>query len=109
MNQSIDTARSFLRQHSHELLTRADVLATGVGFKFAGGKRADLPSIVCSVEKKKVLREWSAKSLVISPLSQLGLGGGGRLRKHAVNTSMYARRRHPCRRRFPQPAPTACS
>ena len=30
---------------------------------------------------------------VISPLLQLGLGGGGRPSKHAVNTSMYARRR----------------
>ena len=30
---------------------------------------------------------------VVSPLPQLGLGDGGRPSKHAVNTSMYARRR----------------
>ncbi len=48
-----------------------------------------------------------ASVMVISPLPQLGLGGGGRPSKHAVNTSMYTRRRLAALR--PCAAPLRCA
>jgi hypothetical protein len=47
----------------------------------------------CSVASSKRTNNMVTILVVISPLLQLGLGGGGRPSKHAVNTSMYARRR----------------
>ncbi|HHM04166.1 MAG TPA: hypothetical protein ENJ19_00285 [Gammaproteobacteria bacterium] len=52
MIEQVTTARAQLKAHCDELLRRANVVATGVGYKVTAGARTDIPSIVCSVEKK---------------------------------------------------------
>jgi hypothetical protein len=52
MAESIEATRYALRQVSRELLARANVVATGVGYKVTGGKRTLAPCIICSVTRK---------------------------------------------------------
>jgi hypothetical protein len=52
MAESIETARTALREASRELLARQNVLATGAGYKVTGGKRTQVPCVVCSVARK---------------------------------------------------------
>jgi len=64
MNEAITTARTLLKQHSKELLSRANVVGTGVGFKVAGGQRTETPSIICSVHRKVPSASLSPKDVV---------------------------------------------
>ena len=64
MNEAITTARTILQQRSKELLSRANVVATGVGFKIEGGQRTETPSIICSVDKRVPASSLSPKDLV---------------------------------------------
>ena len=43
MNDTVTTVRSVLRERSTELLSRANVVATGVGYKMVDGKLTDTP------------------------------------------------------------------
>ena len=70
MNEAITTARTLLKQHSEELLSRTNVVGTGVGFKTTGGKRTDIPGIICSVRRKVPSSSLSSKDIV-----PLELGG----------------------------------
>ncbi len=58
------SASQALREAREHLLGRANVVATGVGFKETGGKRTDEIGIVCSVERKLPSDELSAAELV---------------------------------------------
>ena len=69
MNEVITTARTLLRQHSSMLLSRNNVVATGVGYKVTAGKRTDTPSIICSVQKKLPSSSLSPQDLVPSALN----------------------------------------
>ncbi len=64
MNETINSARSILQQQAEELLKRANVVATGVGYKYANGRFTDAPSIICSVEKKLAGSALSVSDLV---------------------------------------------
>ncbi len=64
MNNTIEHARSLLPQRVNELLGRANVVATGVGYKMVGGQRTETASIICSVEKKLPASSLSAKDLI---------------------------------------------
>ena len=64
MDEAITTARTLLKQHSKELLSRANVVATGVGMKVTGGVRQQTPSIICSVKKRVEASSLSPKDLV---------------------------------------------
>jgi len=68
MNESIDRARSLLRQHAAELLARRNVVATGVGYKVVQGERTETPCIICSVERKLLASVLSASDLVPAQL-----------------------------------------
>jgi len=64
MNEAITTARTLLQKRSKELLSRANVVATGVGFKVTDGRRTETPSIICSVERRVPASTLSPKDLV---------------------------------------------
>ncbi len=64
MSETIESARTVLKQRSQELLRRGNVVAAGVGYKVTQGKRTATPSIVCSVEKKLGTGALSAQDLV---------------------------------------------
>lgn len=60
-----DTAiHEVLRRRRHTLLSRANVVATGVGYKVTGGRRTDRISIACSVVEKKPLPQLAAEDRV---------------------------------------------
>ena len=69
MNDAVDTARRLLQQHAAELLSRRNVVATGVGYKMVLGERTTTPGIICSVEKKLPANALSASDLVPPQLS----------------------------------------
>ena len=52
MVDNISDARAILKQASTRLLSQANVVGTGVGFKVSGGRTTDTPSLICSVTKK---------------------------------------------------------
>lgn len=64
MNGTLSAARGAIKQHAPELLGRANVVATGVGYKFANGKLSDTPSIICSVERKLAKSALARKDLI---------------------------------------------
>ncbi|MGD9416858.1 MAG: hypothetical protein PVJ18_18020, partial [Desulfobacterales bacterium] len=52
MADDVNRIRSILSTHRRELLKRANVVATGVGYKETGGAKTDRLCIVCSVKEK---------------------------------------------------------
>lgn len=52
MAGEFDQVRSVLGTHRKQLLERANVVATGIGYKQTSGKKTDRLSIVCSVQEK---------------------------------------------------------
>ncbi len=53
MTDEVEPVRSVLRRASADLLGRANVVATGIGYKAIGGSRTGTLSIVCSVTRKE--------------------------------------------------------
>jgi hypothetical protein len=64
MNDTVTTVRSVLKERSTELLSRANVVATGVGYKMVNGKLTDTPSIICSVANKVAASSLSSNDLI---------------------------------------------
>jgi len=64
MTDTVSTARTLLQQRANELLSRGNVVATGVGYKVVHGKRTDTPSIICSVEKKLPASSLASSDMV---------------------------------------------
>jgi hypothetical protein len=52
MNDEVTAARDILKTTCHHLLSRANVVATGIGYKITDGKKTSTLSIVCSVTEK---------------------------------------------------------
>jgi len=63
MATNIDDIRGVLKSVRPDLMGKANVVATGIGYKITNGKVTDNLSIICSVESKK-----SKKSLTTSEL-----------------------------------------
>ena len=53
MSQDLEQCRTALKSQGAGLLARANVVATGVGYKISGGQVTDELSIICSVVQKK--------------------------------------------------------
>jgi hypothetical protein len=64
MAHDIHTVREMLRASRGRLQTRANVVATGVGYKVRGGKRTEELCIVCSVTRKQGAAQLAARDLV---------------------------------------------
>lgn len=52
MAESLEDTRTVLRHHQNQLLRKANVVATGLGYKVAQGQRTPELSVVCSVARK---------------------------------------------------------
>ncbi len=52
MTHSLDSIRAIVQSNSKTLLQKHNVIAAGIGYKYTGGQRTDILSVVCSVEKK---------------------------------------------------------
>jgi hypothetical protein len=57
MAEDFDVVRSALRHSSAALLARANVVATGIGYKVAAGSTTGTLSIVCSVTRKEPMAD----------------------------------------------------
>lgn len=59
-----EAIRRTLARHRERLLARANVVATGIGYKVTAGRRTDALGIVCSVVEKVGPAELSGRDLV---------------------------------------------
>lgn len=53
MSQALENFRSVLKRRCEDLLSHANVVATGIGYKVSNGETTDQLSIICSVIEKK--------------------------------------------------------
>lgn len=64
MDQDISTVKDALKRHRHELLAKANVVATGIGYKMVRGRRDVALCVVCSVTRKASAAELSPPDLI---------------------------------------------
>jgi hypothetical protein len=64
MSNELVVARNVLRNTRDQLFGRANVVATGVGYKITGGQSTSTPSIVCSVVEKVAASRLSSRDIV---------------------------------------------
>lgn len=68
MAESIEQARAILRRTHSKLSKKANVVATGVGYKVSGGQRTQDVCVVCSVRRKLSSTQLAAQDLVPTTL-----------------------------------------
>ena len=64
MDIDLSSTRNILKENRPQLHGRANVVATGIGYKISQGKKTSTPSIVCSVVKKLPASQLSPQELV---------------------------------------------
>jgi hypothetical protein len=64
MADDLNRIRSILGSHRGHLLGRANVVATGIGYKQTGGTRTETLCIVCSVKEKLPASQLSSQELI---------------------------------------------
>jgi hypothetical protein len=64
MADELNTIRGILKRNRENLLKRANVVATGIGYKETDGKKTSTLSIVCSVKEKVEPASLSGQDLV---------------------------------------------
>jgi hypothetical protein len=64
MADDLNRIRGILGSHRQQLLKRAHVVATGIGYKQTGGAKTDTLCIVCSVKEKLPASQLSGQDLV---------------------------------------------
>jgi hypothetical protein len=64
MADDMNRIRGILDSHRKQLLKRANVVATGIGYKQTGGEKTDTLCIVCSVKEKVPASQLSGQDLV---------------------------------------------
>jgi len=68
MTNELASVRETLKRNRDQLLKRSNVVATGVGYKIAGGQKTTTLSIVCSVAKKVAASKLSSRDIVPATL-----------------------------------------
>jgi hypothetical protein len=68
MAEALGMIRDTLKRNRDRLHKRANVVATGVGYKIAAGQKTPTLSIVCSVNKKVTASQLSSQDMVPSSL-----------------------------------------
>lgn len=71
MAESLENTRTVLRQHENKLLQKANVVATGLGYKVSQGERTTELCVVCSVERKLPQTQLDSKDMVPATLDGL--------------------------------------
>lgn len=66
MADDLNRIRSILTTHRRQLLGKANVVATGIGYKETGGAKTDRLCIVCSVKEKVPAARLSAQEIIPS-------------------------------------------
>ena len=71
MAAEINDLKNILRENRYQLLTRANVVATGIGYKFSAGQKTPALSIICSVSQKLPSSKLSAREMIPSSIGGL--------------------------------------
>ena len=71
MAAEITDLKNILRENRYQLLTRANVVATGIGYKFSAGQKTPALSIICSVSQKLPSSKLSAREMIPSSIGGL--------------------------------------
>jgi len=66
MADDLNRIRSILNTHRRQLLEKANVVATGIGYKETGGAKTDRLCIVCSVKEKVPAARLSSQEMIPS-------------------------------------------
>jgi hypothetical protein len=64
MADDLNRIRNILGSHRRQLLARANVVATGIGYKQTGGTKTETLCIVCSVKEKVPASQLSSQDLI---------------------------------------------
>lgn len=91
MTTDINSVRQVLKTSCPQLLSRANVIATGIGYKITAGEKTSTLSIVCSVTEKPPLSRLAEQDKV--PANMDGIPTDivltGPIRAQAVRTDRY--------------------
>jgi hypothetical protein len=71
MEKELSNLRGVLQENRNQLLTRANVVATGIGYKVSGGKKTSTLCIICSVVQKLPQSKLSAQEMIPSSIGGL--------------------------------------
>lgn len=71
MATHLEDCRRVLRDARRELLAKPNVVAVGVGYKTAGGKRTDQLALICSVDVKKSNTKLSPQEVVPATIQNI--------------------------------------
>jgi len=71
MDIDLTAIRGVLKENRSRLLARANVVATGIGYKITKGEKTSTPSIVCSVVKKLPASSLSARDIVPATVNNI--------------------------------------
>jgi hypothetical protein len=69
MSADITSVRNILDTNRNQLLGKANVVATGIGYKTTGGKKTDDISLICSVKEKLPRARLSFQDMVPATIS----------------------------------------
>jgi hypothetical protein len=73
MKEDFAAARNVLKENKKQLLTRAHVIATGIGYKITEGRKTSDLSMICSVTEKLPVSRLSTKDVVPQTLNGIPL------------------------------------
>jgi len=71
MEKELSNLKGVLQENRNQLLTRANVVATGIGYKSSGGKKTPTLSIICSVVQKLPPSKLSTREMIPSAIGGL--------------------------------------
>ena len=71
MEKELSNLKGVLQENRNQLLTRANVVAAGLGFKVSAGKKSSTLSIICSVVQKIPPSKLSAQEMIPSQVGGL--------------------------------------
>ncbi|RKY91320.1 hypothetical protein DRQ15_05245 [candidate division KSB1 bacterium] len=71
MTISLDDARRVLSEVRQELLSKPNVVATGIGYKITKGKQTEELALICSVETKQSKKSLTVKELIPATIQNI--------------------------------------
>lgn len=91
MEQDLTTARDVLKSAREQLLGKANVVATGVGYKMTAGEKTPTLSLVCSVREKMAVGRLAAQDIIPDTLDgvQTDVVATGRIRAFQARTDRW--------------------
>jgi hypothetical protein len=91
VERELSNLKGVLQENRNQLLTRANVVATGIGYKASGGNTTPTLSIICSVVQKLPPSRLSPREMIPSTIGGLptDVVQTGRIRAFQPHTTRY--------------------